>query len=105
VRVECPSVYSVGASVAAIGLAIVVFAQLHGSMIVLVLVLVAMSVIRFDFLPLFLSRQENFPRQVLLTVSVDVHLGGRDAAAAHPRYLQVRSDFQRRDCVLEQFRG
>src|SRR6266849_4207981 len=73
-------------------------------MIVSGLALVPMTPLVIMFPCLTLLRPEDFARQLLFAVGVDVQLGGRDPAAIHPRNLQASSDIQRRDRVLEQFR-
>ena len=86
------------------GLAVIVFFQFHRLMLMIVVVIVSMAVVMVMFLSMILLLPENFTRQFLFTMNVDVQLGGRDPAAIHSRNLQPRSNFKRRDRVLEQLR-
>src|SRR5258708_6017561 len=66
--------------------------------------LVLMLMFRFRSIPLLLP--EPLPRQVLLPVNVNIHLGGGNPAAHHPGNLQPRPELcrhvKRRDGLLQQ---
>ncbi len=75
----------------------VVRVLVRGFMRMLMTTVVIVSMIVLLLLP------ENFARQVLFAVGVDIDFGRRNSASHHARNLQPRADIERRDRVLQKF--
>src|SRR5258708_1806114 len=59
-------------------------------MVFIMMRLLAMVLHRFGLRPRNLASPKFVPRHILLAANVDVHLGGRNPAAHHSRYFEVR---------------
>src|SRR5437899_773289 len=61
----------------------------------------SMLMMMFVFLP---TLPILLPRQVFFPININIHLGGRDPAAHHPRDFQPRAHLQSRNRLLQQSR-